>query len=190
MANADAAFGLRAIGGFGGGDYTGKTMRVCWLAATGTASYVGGLVKLAGSSDAAGVPDVTGNVSTGNPVIGVVMSVEPVNAESLTYRAASTLRYGMVACDPNAMFEIQADGTDAITDVGSVADISGFTGGSTVYGTSTLELSSASVSASGDGTEDVQILGAVQRADNSIGEFTKRIVRLNNHALVDGYAGA
>ena len=189
MANTDNAFGLKPVNAMGSGTFSGKTMRVVFLAATGTAAYIGGMVKLAGTADAKGVPDVTSNISTGDAVLGVITSIEPVNAESLTYRAASTLRYATVTADQDQLFEVQADGTDAITDVGSVADLTGFTGGSTVYGTSTMELSSASMSASGDGTQDVMVLGAVQREDNEVGEFTKWYVRLNNHALVDGSAG-
>ena len=190
MANTDNAKGLIPLGSGGSGTFSGKTSRYVFLAATGTAAYVGGLVKPAGSANADGVMDVTGNVSTGDAVLGVIVSVEPDTADSLTYRAASTLRTVLVADDPNQLFEIQADGTDAITDVGSTADLSGITGGSTVYGNSTMELSSATMTASGDGTEDVLVLGAVQRADNEVGEFTKWIVRLNNHFLVDAQAGA
>ena len=189
MANTDNAKGLRPVNSIGG-TYAGKIQRVVFLAATGTAAYVGGLVKPAGSSDADGVMDVTSNVSTGNPVLGVIVAIEPDEATSLTYRAASTLRYAYVQTDQNQVYEIQADGTDAITDVGSAADLASFTTGSAVYGTSTMELSSSSMTASGDGTEDVIVLGAVQRADNEIGTNTKWLVRLNNHYLVDGSAGA
>jgi multidrug efflux pump subunit AcrA (membrane-fusion protein) len=189
MANTDNAKGLVPVNSIGG-TYSGKLQRVVFLAATGTAAYVGGLVKPAGSSDADGVMDVTANVSTGDAVLGVIVAIEPDTNSSLTYRAASTLRYAYVLTDPNQIYEIQADGTDAITDVGSAADLTGFTGGSTVYGTSTMELSSASMTASGDGTEDVIVLGAVQRPDNEVGTNTKWLVRLNNHYLVDASAGA
>ena len=189
MANTDHAKGLIPVGSIGG-TYSGKLMRVVFLAATGTAAYVGGLVKPAGSSDADGVIDVTSNVSTGNPVLGVIVSIEADTATSLTYRAASTLRYALVQVDPDMVYEIQADGTDAITDVGSSADLTNFTSGSTVYGTSLTELSSSTMTSSGDGTQDVIVLGAVQRADNTIGVNTKWLVRLNNHYLTDASAGA
>lgn len=190
MANTDNATGLKPVALGGAGTFSGKVSRYVFLAATGTAAYIGGLVKPAGSSDANGVMDVTGNVSTGDAVLGAIVAIEPVTADSLTYRAASTLRYVWVADDPNQVFEVQADGADAITDVGSTADLTGFTSGDTVYGTSNIELSSASVTASGDGTEDVLILGAAQRADNEIGTNTKWLVRLNNHFFVDAQAGA
>ena len=193
MANTDNAKGLRPVNTMGGGTFSGKMKRYVFLAATGTAAYVGGLVKPAGSADADGVMDVTGNVSTGDAVLGAIVAIEPVTADSLTYRAASTLRYVWVADDPNQMFEIQEDsvgGALAITNIGNTADLTGFTGGSTVYGNSTMEIDTNTATASGDGTEDVIILGLSQRADNEIGTNAKVLVRLNNHFFVDAQAGA
>ena len=190
MANSDNARGLRPVNSMGSGTFSGKMSRYVFLAATGTAAYVGGLVKPAGTADANGVMDVTGNVSTGNAVLGAIVAIEPIQATSTQYREASTLRYVWVADDPNQLFEIQEDGAMAITDVGSTADLTGFTGGSTVYGTSTMEISSSTATASGDGTEDVLLLGLSQVADNEVGTNAKWLVRLNNHFFVDAQAGA
>ena len=193
MANNDNATGLRLTRAGGSAAHTGGVNRYVAKAATGTAIYVGGLVKPAGSADADGVMDVTGNVSTGDAVLGVVTAIEPVTQDSLTYREASTLRYIYVADDPNAIFEVQEDGdtTPLTADmVGNTADLASFTSGSTVTGRSAIEIDSTTATASGDGTQDVLILGFVQRADNEIGEFAKVLVRLNNHFYVDAQAGA
>ena len=191
MANNDAAFGLRPIGDFGGGTYAGKLMRVHYLVGTDKTSFVGSLVKPTGSSDADGVISVTSEITTGDSVLGVVVGFEPLFSDlSLNYRKASTLRYAWIVSDPNAMFVIQADATDAITDVGSTADLINFDAGSTTYGTSTTELSTSTMSASGDGTQDVIVVGGFRVEDNAIGEFTRFIVRLNNHFLTDAQAGA
>lgn len=193
MANNDGAFGLRPVNGIGSGTFSGKVSRYVFLVGTGTAAYVGGLVKPAGSANADGVMDVTGNVSTGNAVLGVIVAIEPVNAESLTYRAASTLRFVYVADDPNQLFEVQEDsdsGALVANDTGNVADLTGFTAGSTVYGTSTIEIDSSTKTASGDGSEDVILIGLAQRPDNAIGNQAKWLVRLNNHFFVDAQAGA
>lgn len=194
MANNDNATGLRLARHGGSAAHTGGVNRYVALAATGTAIYVGGLVKPAGTADADGVMDVTGNVSTGDAVLGVVTAIEPVTADSLTYREASTLRYVYVADDPNAIFEVQEDGDGgalAITAVGNTADLTGFTAGSTVTGRSTIEIDSSTATASGDGTEDVLIMGFVQKERNEVGSANAKVlVRLNNHFYVDAQAGA
>ena len=193
MANNDNARGLSLVRAQGSASKTGGVNRYYVPATDNTAIYIGGLVKPAGSADANGVMSVTGIVSTGNAVIGVVVGVEPVTHESTTYRVASTERYVLVADDPNEVFEVQEDGdtTPLTADmVGNTADLTGFTSGSTASGRSTIEIDSTTATASGDGTEDVLILGFVQRADNEIGEFAKMLVRLNNHFLVDAQAGA
>lgn len=193
MANTDAAFGLRPVRLLGGASNSGGISRYYFAAGDSTAAYVGGLVKPAGSADSDGVMSVTGNVSTGDAVLGVIVSVEPVTHESLVYRAASTERYVYVADDPNWVFEVQEDGDTtplAATMVGNTADLTGFTSGSTDTGRSSIEIDSTTATASGDGTEDVLIMGFKVRGDNEIGANAVVEVRLNNHFFVDGVAGA
>jgi hypothetical protein len=191
MSNVNNPRGLSPVGGITGGPYTGRISRYYVPATDGTAIYLGGLVKPAGSADESGVMSVTGNVSTGNPVIGVVVAVEPVTRDSEIYRVASTARYVLVADDPNAIFEVQANGVGlAVTDIGTAADLTGFTTGSTATGLSTTQISTIACTAAGDGTEDVLILGLSPRIGNSTGTYSKAYVRLNNHYLVDGSAGA
>ena len=193
MANADAAFGLRPVGGLTGGPYSGRVSKYYFASGDGTAAYVGGLVKPAGSADARGIMSVTGNITTGDAVLGVIVAVLPVTRESLLYRAASTERYVLVADDPNALFEVQEDSDGAAlaaTAVGNSADLTGLTSGSTSSGRSTIEIDSSTATASGDGTEDVLIMGLADREDNEIGDNANWIVRLNNHFLVDAQAGA
>lgn len=193
MANADAARGLSPVAYLSGACYTGAANRYYVPASDGTAIYVGGLVKLAGSADADGTPSVTGNVATGNPVVGVVTSVEFVTRDSTIYRAASTERYVYVADDPNLLFEVQEDsvgGALAVTAVGNTADLIGFTAGSAITGLSTIEIDSSTATATGNGTEDVLIVRLSRRPDNAIGANADWLVRLNNHQFVDGTAGA
>lgn len=198
MANSDTPFGLRPVRYLSGAPYNGAANKYYVPASDGTAIYLGGLVKMAGSGDANGIASVTGNVSTGNAVIGVVVGIDPVEGagangrDSTIYRVASTERYVYVADDPNLVFEIQDDsagGDLAATHIGNSADITGFTSGSTTTGLSAIEIDSSTATASGDGTEDVVIMGLVQRVDNSIGTNAKWLVRLNNHFAVDAQAG-
>lgn len=200
MANTDTPFGLRPVGYINGAPWTGKARKFYVPASDSTAIYVGGLVKPAGSADANGIMSVTGNVSTGNAVLGVVVAVDALEGagaggrDSTLYRVASTERYVYVADDPNIVFEIQEDAGGAalaITAVGNTADLAGFTSGSTSTGISSIEVDSSTATASGDGTEDVLILGFVQRPDNEVGVANAKVlVRLNNHFYVDGVAGA
>jgi hypothetical protein len=193
MANSDTARGLKPVRYLSGAPYSGAVNIYSVPASDSTAIYIGGLVKPAGSADADGVMTVTGNVATGNAVIGVVTGIVPVTADSTIYRAASTLRYVFVADDPNLLFEVQEDSVGAAmaaTAVGNTADLTGFTSGSTATGLSAIEIDSSTATASGDGTEDVMIWGLANRPDNAIGTNAKWLVRLNNHFLVDGVAGA
>lgn len=198
MTNADTPRGLRPLRYLNGAPYNGKASMYYVPATDNTAIYVGGLVKPGGSSDADGVMSVTGNVSTGNPVVGVVVGVDPVlgaganGRDATIYRAASTERYVYVADDPNILFSVQDDAaaTLAATNVGMSADLTGFTSGSTTTGLSSIEISAATATASGDGTEDVVIIGLERRVDNTIGNHADWVVRLNNHFYVDGSAGA
>lgn len=192
MANVDSPVGLRPVRYISGQPYTGAVNRYSIPSTDSTAVYVGGLVKSAGSADADGIMTVTGNVSTSNAVLGVVVAVEPVTAESLKYRAASTARYVYVADDPNILFSVQDDAsaTLAATDVGSTADLTGFTSGSTTTGFSAIEISATTATASGDGTEDVLIVGLESNPNNTIGDNASWLVRLNNHFFVDAVAGA
>ncbi len=198
MANADTPRGLRPVRYQGGACYTGAANMYYIPATDSTAVYLGGLVKLAGSSDADGVASVTGNVSTGNSVVGVVVGFDPDKGagaggrDSTIYRAASTERYVYVADDPNLIFSVQDDAsaTLAAGNVGNVADLTAFTSGSTTTGLSSIEISATTATASGDGTEDVLILGLERLPDNSIGDNAMWLVRLNNHTMIDGNTGA
>jgi hypothetical protein len=194
MANTNAASGLRPIRYLSGAPYSGAANKYCIPASDGTAVYIGGLVKPAGSADADGIMTVTGNVSTGNAVVGVVVGFVPETAQSTIYREASTLRYVWVADDPNLIFAAQEDavgGALAVTAVGNSADLISFTTGSTVTGRSSMQVDTSTATASGDGTEDVLIVGFVQRVDNEVGVANAKVlVRLNNHFYIDGQAGA
>ena len=191
MSNVDNAFGLRPVRYVDGRPYNGAVQR-CYTT-DGTAIYVGGLVQLTGAGDSDGVPAVTGNLSTGSTTIGVVVGVDSETRDALMYKAATTNRYVFVAWDAETLvLQVQDDGTATPSAgwAGSVADLTGFTSGSTTTGRSSIEISGTTVTASGDNTADVVILGAAQlpgndpTAVNAIWE-----VRLNNLQLVDGFTG-
>lgn len=195
MANSDNAFGLKPVGYRSGAPYNGAANKYYIPATDATAVYVGGLVKLAGSADANGIPTVTGNVSAGNAVVGVVVGVDHVEGVTTPnleqkHRPASTAMYVYVADDHELVFEVQEDGDTtpiAAASVGLNASLTGFTSGSSVTGRSTIEIDSTTVATTA--TLDVQVLRLAQREDNAIGEFAKWHVKLNNHQFVDGATG-
>lgn len=189
MPNVDSATGLTPVRYLSGAPYNGAVNRYCVPASDSSAIYVGSLVKLAGSADADGVPTVAVIAATGSLTIGPVVSVEASTADSLVYRAASTLRYVYVADDPNLVFSVQCDGTLTATMIGNVCDASAVTTGSTTTGRALTEASLASVTASGDGTEDFLIVRADPRVGNELGADARIWVRLNNHSYVDAAVG-
>lgn len=193
MANADAPFGLRPVRYLSGAPYNGAANKY-YIPATDTdsAAFIGSLVKLTGGADADGIPVVTANVSTGNPVVGVVVGVVPETRDSLTYRANSTARYVWVADDPTLLFEVQEDsvgGALAATAAGATCQLTGFTSGSTTTGLSAIELDSSNVSETSDTDDDVRIISLVQRPDNAVGTNAKWLVRLNVHQYVNAAVG-
>jgi major membrane immunogen (membrane-anchored lipoprotein) len=183
MANADVKFGLRPVRYMSGAPYNGACNRYFVPASDGTALYIGGLVKLVNGGDANGVPAVTGNCASTDVFRGVVVGVEPVTADSLRYRAASTARYVFVADDPELVFACQEDsdgGALAATDIGKYAALVGMTSGSTVTAMSGIEIDSSDANAT-ISTRAVQIIGLAQRADNEIGAKAEWLVRLPRH---------
>lgn len=193
MANADAPFGLRPVRYLSGAPYNGAANKY-YVPATDTdaAIYIGSLVKLTGGADADGIPVVTGNVATSNPVVGVVVGVMPVTADSTIYRVNSTARYVMVADDPNLVFEVQEDsdgGALAATAAGGTATLTGFTSGSATTGLSAIEIDSSGLSETSDTDDDVRIIQAVQAPDNAIGANARWLVRLNVHQYVNAAVG-
>lgn len=193
MANADTPFGLRPVRYLSGAPYNGACNRY-YIPSTDSdgPNYIGQLVKPAGSADADGVMTVTGNVSTGNAVLGPIVAVEPITRSSNIYREDDTARYVWVADDPDLLFAVQDDAAATPTAgiVGNAADLTGLTSGSTASGLSSTEISMATVTSSGDGTEDVIIMGLYNTPDNTIGNNAKWLVRLNNHFFTDASTGA
>lgn len=189
MANVDAPFGLRPVRYLSGAPYNGAANPYHVPSTDSTAIYIGGLVKPVGTTNADGIPVVTGNVATSNVVVGVVVGVMPVTADSTVYRVASTDRIVMVADDPNLVFEVQADdggAAFAITGVGGLCDLTGFTSGSTATGRSSIEVDSSTLDVAGAGDEDVLVVGFSRAIDNEPGGANANVlVRLNNHFYVD-----
>lgn len=191
MANADTPFGLKPVRYLSGAPYNGAFNAYSTAAGDSTAIFIGDPVTLSGTSqtiNGATYADVDQAAST-DVVVGVVVGVKPVTADSTKYRAGSTQRIVYVADDPNLLFEIQeVSGGTALTanDIGLNANFV-VGSGSTVTGMSGVELNNATEADTN--TLDLKIVGIVNREDNAVGEHAKWLVRLNKHQYVNQTAG-
>lgn len=191
MANPDIVRGFIPVSNAYGGAYTGGARVYTTASGDGTAIFVGDPVKLAGTSQTVNGQVYTdvAQAATTNVVVGVVIGVLPDTRDSLSYRAASTVRRLLVVDDPNALFEIQeVSGGTALTanDIGLNAPFV-VGSGSTVTGYSGVELNN--VGEASTNTLDCKIIGLVPRENNAVGENAKWVVRLNNHIYVNQTAG-
>lgn len=185
MANIDAPFGLRPIMRDGAAGYSGGLRKYIIAAADGTDLFVGDPVIISGTSildlvDDKYYPIVTrATAGNGNYCTGAIVAFDPITDESLTYKTdAVTQRSVWVADDPNQLFEIQADGSLAITDVGNTADIIFTHAGSTSTGLSGAELDTADI---GTGKQLV-IEGIRQQDRNDLNSANPvAIVRIMEH---------
>lgn len=191
MANVDSPFGLKPVAHRNGAPYNGSFRYYSIAAGDGTATFIGDLVTLAGTSQTIGgriYSDVVQS-ATGNVFTGVVVGVVPVTQDSLRHRAASTQRILMVADDPDLVFEIQeVSGGTALTanDAGLNANIV-VAAGSATTALSGIELNNGTEATTN--TLDVHIIGPVNRADNEIGEHCKWLVTINRHQHANQVAG-
>jgi hypothetical protein len=92
--------------------------------------------------------------------------------------------------DPAIVYQIQANGSVAISNIGSQFDFGSITSGSTVVGLSTAVLDTASVVASG-GTAQMRVIGITPGPDNDWGDaFTIVQVQISEHqdvATINAY---
>jgi hypothetical protein len=173
-----------------GTPWNGATNLYYVPATDNTITYIGAPVKLAGDADADGVPTATTCTATADLCIGAVVAVLPVTASDPPYRLASTARYILVADGPGVIFEMQCNGTLTSTMIGNSADWSTPTTGTAATGRSLCEVLISSVTATGDASEDVNILRLAPRPDNEIGADAKVWVRLLNHKHHELTAGS
>ncbi len=122
MANTDNAIGLVPARLGHGGPNNGATEIFSVPATDSTVTYIGAIVKLAGSADADGIPTVTTITATGQKCVGVVTSVVPTQATDAPYRLANTNRYVNVLTNPDQLYEVQCNGTLTSTMIGNTAD--------------------------------------------------------------------
>ena len=163
MANQDAAFGLKAIGKVGQ-NKDNQGLSEYNIAASSAAIYQNDAVQM----------QTTGYIRIGAanvPLLGTLNGIfytdastsKPTWANHLAAGNTATDIVGFVADDPYERFEVQADSTLAIANIGMNADISFKAGTSPNFISKSEVLTSAVVST----TAQFKILGVAKDIENS-----------------------
>ena len=193
MANKDAPFGLRPIRMIGGGDFTGGQDRYSIASSYNTSLYQGDLVepltngtigrKAAGENDAA--LGVFNGCRYTNPTTGT-----PTWANTYQQPIAASDIYAFVVCDPNVVYEIQADDTFPTTDLfGNFDIVDNSPVGDTSSGISHLELDVATGNTTA--TLPLKAIGISESPDKSdtASANTNVVVTINNSVFSGGTDG-
>lgn len=186
MANVSRINGFRPVKHQNGSPYNGQANLYVFLAADGTAAYIGDAVKLSGTADSAygNAPSVA-LAAAGNAIVGVIVGFlpDPTNLNVAgTGRAASTLRYVWVADATDLVYEVEvSNGTPAITDIGLNADLAVGTPSATMARSgATIDMGTKNTTAA----LVFKIRGFVPRDDNDPAAASAKIwVTINNHQL-------
>lgn len=100
-----------------------------------------------------------------------------------TASIAATDIVAYVTLDPTIVYEIQASGSIAVTDIGKQADFTAITAGSTVTGLSALMLDIATLTDTGNAS--LRVIDAAPGPDNIFGDsFTIVQVQISEHQNV------
>lgn len=127
------------------------------------------------------------DAAIGDRFIGTFQGVEFTDSDGRrrvsnkwTASLAATDIVAYVTLDPTMVYEIQANGSIALTDIGSQADFTTITAGSTVTGLSALMLDQATLTNSGNAS--LRIIGVAPGSDNAFGDnFTIVQVQIAEH---------
>jgi hypothetical protein len=206
MANISRINGFRPVKHLTGAPYNGQAN--VYYVPSGTNVFVGDPVKLVtGGSTIYGYDQVTKATALG-AVVGVVVGIinpkfDPLGGamsagaavlDTPQYVNSATGGYVLVCDSPDMLFEVEAaTGANlayafALANVGKNADLT-TVAGSTTTGTSAaaLDMSGAAVTP----TLQWRIMSPVQRPDNeTTGNYTKVLVKINNHQLSAGTGAA
>lgn len=126
----------------------------------------------------------------GDRFVGTFQGVEFTDSEGRrrvsnkwTASTAGTDIIAYVTVDPSIVYEIQSSATIAVSDIGSQADFTTITAGSTVTGLSQLMLDAATLTAVGNAS--LKILNASPGPDNAFGDtYVILQVQIAEHQFV------
>ena len=192
MRSSATPYGARPVGTLSAsGSFTGKVRHYGIASGYGTDIFYGDFVKLV----AAGTVEKDTGTTTLTPVgIFLGVSYTDPNTSQKTfaqYYPASTAASDIQAYvldDPNVLFEMQADGSAAVTNIGNnVAVVQ--TAGSTSIGTSknAIDISTAATTTA---TLPVRIVDISPKSDNAAGDsFTDLVAKFNAGHIMDNTTG-
>jgi hypothetical protein len=202
MANANTPRGLSPVGTITGAAYN-EQGRLYAIANDGTNTYaIGDVVKVAGSSDANGVPYVTKAATTDTPVgviVGIRVSDPSVSLVGTTLALNtiylplnSGLRYVFVVDDPSVIFQVTGDATGvAAADVFKNAGLTITANQTTLAQSAPLSntvLNASSflaIASSGSLALPLQIIGLAQAVNNAPGAYAQALVKWNKHQFLN-----
>ena len=192
MSSSATPYGARPVGTLSAsGSFTAKVRHYGIASGYGTDIFYGDFVKLV----AAGTVEKDTGTTTLTPVgIFLGVSYTDPNTSQKTfaqYYPASTAASDIQAYvldDPNVLFEMQADGSAAVTNIGNnVAVVQ--TAGSTSIGTSknAIDISTAATTTA---TLPVRIVDISPKSDNAAGDsFTDLVAKFNAVHIMDNTTG-
>lgn len=206
MANIDSPFGLKLVGHRKGAPFNARIRPYYIPASYGTPLFKGDPVVKTGTSNTASVeapgvgrfnigtiPEINkATAGDGNRQTGVIVgfAANPSNLDQ-KHNPASTERIAFVCDDPDAVFEIQADGAIPAASIGLNAVYIYTHSGSITTGLSGVELDTTSDAPAADASNQLLILGAVNRDDNDTTlTHAKVLVQLINHTEAHGNTAA
>jgi hypothetical protein len=200
MANVDKPFGFRPVRYKNGAPWNGQATPYFVASGDGTALFLGDPVVSNGNSNTTLigrghepgtlVSVIRATAGDANPILGVVVGVEPETRDSLVYRAASTARVVLVADDPNLIFHAQDDaaGTPGAGNAFTNANLKFTHSGSTVTGISGAEIDGAGFAA--DQSFQLLVLGLARLPNNEVAsDNAVWEVMINTHQFKGGAVG-
>jgi hypothetical protein len=202
MANANTPRGLSPVGTITGAPFN-EQGRLYAIANDASNTYaIGDVVKVAGSSDANGIPYATKAATTDTPVgviVGIRVSDPGVSLVGTTLALntiylplSSGTRYVYVVDDPNVIFEVEGDATGvASADVFKNAGLTITANQTTLAQSAPLSntvLNASSflaIASSGSLALPLQIIGLTQAVNNSAGAYANALVKWNKHQFLN-----
>ena len=197
MANFSAPRGLSPVSTTTGAPFN-EQGRLYYIASDSSNTYaVGDIVKSTVGGDANGVAQVVKAAATDIP-LGVIVgfraadpgvSLQGVNLDltKIYLNKSAGARYAYVVDDSSVVFEVQSTNTAASV-VGSTA-VPNITADqtSTLAQSSPFSSTTVTIDASATKASMFQVIGVVQRPDNSVGANNKVLVAFNKHQFFGGF---
>jgi hypothetical protein len=189
MANVDKVNGFRPVQYLNGAAWNGQATKYYKAAGTTVTHdlFVGDLVTPSGSGDADGVPAVVAaSAGSENAILGVIVGVvpDPDHLDRNSWIDGADEGYVLVVDDPNIIFEAQADGALAESDLFNNAPMVKTAAGSRTAGTSGQEVDATVATTAAN---QLKIIGFPQRPDNTIDSADNKVlVIINNHIFKGG----